>query len=155
MPHCQINKLRLPAAGLAKAKPHCSYLGNHWRYAVPQGLNIQPLVAFIAQGIVGGAKRATAVPPEAGRGGRSGAPPVLSVLLRTSGRAAPCFASIHGRLGRSHKTMHRMVLSPKSPVPGETGDAPRSLNPGISRYRRPVTTVDSCKFTRKSGGMGR
>jgi hypothetical protein len=28
------------------------------------------------------------------------------------------------RSGRTHKTMHRLVLSPKSPVPGEAGDAP-------------------------------
>jgi hypothetical protein len=52
--------------------------------------------------------------PKRGRCG--GGPTVLSLLLRTSGRGALCFAYIHVRLACAHKTMHRMVLSPAEGV---------------------------------------
>jgi hypothetical protein len=42
------------------------------------------------------------------------------------------------RLGRTHKTMHRIVLSPKSPVRPEGPDASKSANLIVSgrRYRK-------------------
>jgi hypothetical protein len=45
-------------------------------------------------------------------GALRGFPTALNVLFRVSGRGVLDNASIRGRLGYAHKTMHRMVLSP-------------------------------------------
>jgi hypothetical protein len=51
MPHCQINKLRLPAAGSAKAEAHFPIWGHTVALCGAVFVDIQPSAALTAQGI--------------------------------------------------------------------------------------------------------